>query len=793
MVDGHVVRPRWLLTALSALALLDCGGGTTPPSALPGGHDGRTSTVARRRLDDRPPLVLVHRDGDPNPAVAFANAHDFGALASTAAAAALQARLTARGFSVRARPSALGFTVSALVANASEARRFVQTLPNVLEEPFTAADPALGAVRAAVQALGAQRLSGPAEEAAAACVGEAFVREAPRGFDPSSAKAREELSGWLRSAHSVKGGALAAVGPREMLAAVEDGLGRGAAWPAGTAASDVWPARDELGVDFAAGATHRLSLAVQLAGVDRAARAVATLGAPQSALVRRLAALRPEWRVERAVAVGRPRGACVRVDAVPLHGEVGPAASDVARVLAVVSDELGQASPADARGGFDDAIVATTDPGEAAAAAAWRALVGRGAPGPERTFVAYGALPSEKARFDLPGALAAARAAATQPLMEVARRAEPGQGRLWALFAPTCGTSAETASDAGESALVVSALALAAPPGDVSVAPWIATDGVCLLVGTRRLGPDETNDAQARRLGRVLGELVATTRPAPAALVAARDELASAVGGEQHRGYFIALDALTSGHPSWLEPRGTFAALANAPTGGFEAALGRWLARPLRLSVLANGEGNQADLVRLELERWLRPARGEVARCPSHPRLAATASEVTLSVTGDAPEGSYVGVPFPAFEHRLPSEARAALLLMNRPSGWLDQALADLPASATALALGGPDEAALVVEVVTGEGQRQVAVERLRALFERLTTGKAPQSDVDLARRELEQQDAADALDPRRRAIATWRGATRPAEPPLDAARLGKWLAGLRRSATVVVNVAPRG
>ena len=781
---------RRSLTALLAFALLDACGGAGTPSHAP---SGAAQTVAQHKLDDRPPLVLVRRDGDPAPAVAFATTHDSGPLASAAMAAALKTRLAARGLNVTARPSALGFTITLLAPNANEARRFVQTLPDALEQPFAANDPALPAVRAAVQALAAERLAGPAEEATAGCTAELFARE-PQGFDPASEKARAELGVWLKSAHAAKASAFAAVGPEAVLHAVEDALTRASDWPAGEPGTDAWPARDELGVDYTANATHRLSFALRLGSEDAAARAVETLVASRSTLARRLGALRPEWHVDRAAVVGRPRGACLRVDALPLAGELGPSAGDVAKALSIVGEEVREAARTSPRGGgLDDAIVGTTDPGDAAAAAAWRALVGREKPGPERTFVAYAAGSADKGHFDLPAALAAWQRTSAEPLLELVRRPEAGQGRLWAVLAPACGTAPETTNDAGEAALVVGALARAQGPGNVSVEPWIATDGVGLVAGTRRLGPDEASDAQAERLGRALGELIAGTRPSPAELVAARDELASSVGGEQHRGLAVALDVLTGGHPSWLEPRGTFASLASAPSGGFEAALGRWLARPLRLAVLTNGEPSQADVLRSELERWVRPVRGEVMRCPAHARANANATELTLSVAGDAPEGSYVAVPFPPYEHRLPNEARATLLLLNRSGGLLDQALADLSASATALALGGPDAATLAVEVVAADGQRQAAVERLRALFERLASGHLAQSDVDYARRELERADAAETLDPRRRAVAAWRNTGRAPEPPLDAARLAKWLTSLRRSATVVVNVAPRG
>jgi len=786
-----VALPRSLPTALLACVLLDACGGAAP-RAESAASTHTVATVARRRLDERPPLALVRRDGDPAPALAFAWAHDFGPLASAAVGAALKARLAARGFDVRVRPSALGVVMTLFVSTPNEARRFVQVLPAVLDEPFGAADPALPAVRAAVQSLASQRLGGPAEAATAACSGDLALADPLRPFDPGTEQGGAALGAWLRSAHAVKAAALAAVGPAEVLNAVEDALARAPAWPAGSSPVDAWPARDALGVDYGPNPTHRLAVALRLQNEDAAARAADALARARSTLVRRLSALRPAWQLERAVAVGRPRGACLRLDATPLAGELGPAPLDVAKALAIVTEEARAAVQASGANGLDDAIVGATDPTDAAAAAAWRALVGREAVGPERTFVSYAAGSADQGHLDLNAAIGAWRDASAQPLLEVARRAEPGQGRLWALFAPTCGTSAESASDAGEAAFVVSALARGAPPGDVSVEPWIATDGVGLLVGTRRLGPNEAPSAQARRLGRALGELIATARPSPAELVAARDELAAAVGGDQHRGLAVALDALTQGHPSWLEPRGTFAALEVAPSGGLDAAIGRWLARPLRLAVLTNGDASQADVVRLEVERWIRPARGEVMRCPARSRTAPPATEITLAVSDDAPEGSYVGIPFPASEHRLPAEARATLLLLNRSGGLLDQVLSDLPASATALALGGPDAAAFVVEAVAAEGKRAAAVDRVRALFDRLASSKLAPSDVDYARRELEREDAGEALDPRRRAVATWRGIAPAADPPLDAARLAQWLASLRRSATVVVNVAPR-
>jgi hypothetical protein len=777
--------------ALFALALATaCGGSSTRGGAAHGGRDGSAPAVARRRLEDRPPLVLVQRDGDPAGAVGFAVATELGSPASAAAAAALRARLVARGFDVRAEPSALGFTVTAPVSGVPEAKRFVQTIASTLEQPVAPNDPGIEAARSALQNSGAHA-AGPAEASVLACSGELVAADAVKGWDAASDKGRAELSAWLRAAHTVRRSAFAAVGSKELLAAVEDALAQTPAWPDGNSLDDAWPARDELGVDFVPGASRRLSLALRISNEDAAARAARDLAAPDSVLSRRLRALRPEWRLERAAAVGRPRGACLRIDAVPRDADLGPGAPDVARALGVVSDEAQRALDPNARGYLDEAIAAAADPTDAASAAAWRALVGREKAGPPRSAVSYATAPGERSRLDLPAAIAAERQAEKEPLLELARRPEPGQGRLWALLAPTCGTSVESAMNAGEAALVVSALASTVTADDVSVEPWIAADGVGILVGTRRREPGESSTEQAMRLGRALGELVATSRPTPTDLAHARDELLRSLAGAEHRGYFVALDALTDGHPSWLEPRGTLAALGAAPSGGFEAALSRWRARPLRLAVLANGDAEQPEVLRREIERWLRPGRGQVAPCPNRNHAVAPASELTLSVSSDSSEGSYVGIPFPGFDRRLPIEARAALVLLNRSGGLLDQALADLPASATALALGGPDLGAVVIEIVAAAPQRDAAVARVRALLDRLATAKPAASDVEIARRELARGEAREPFDPRRRLIATWRGATR-GEPALDAARLAAWFTALRRGSTVTVHVSTR-
>jgi hypothetical protein len=254
----------------------------------------------------------------------------------------------------------------------------------------------------------------------------------------------------------------------------------------------------------------------------------------------------------------------------------------------------------------------------------------------------------------------------------------------------------------------------------------------------------------------------------------------------------LSLEELSQGHPSWLEPRGSIAALGSAASKSFDAALQHWLGSPLRLSVLANGDTGQVEVARRELERWLSPVRGQALRCPPVARIEPRAVEMTLATTpGAVAESAYLGVPIATFEGRLPLEARATVFLLNRSGGWLERALADLPATASATALGGPRAAALLVRLSVPAEQREAALARVRALFDRFPRGVATTADIAAAERELARDDAVERRDPRRRIVELWRGAATPGR--LDTARLMKFQADLGRAGRLVVLVNPNG
>jgi len=465
----------------------------------------------------------------------------------------------------------------------------------------------------------------------------------------------------------------------------------------------------------------------------------------------------------------------------------------VARALSVIDEELGAVLAQPTTHALEEAVLRPADPREAASAAAWSTLSRPAAVAGSPRTVAYAASGTEKSTLDLRAAVAQLKDAASRPLFERRTRNEPGQSRILAVVGTACGTATESAADAGETALVVSALARAqaGENDDVTFLPVITPSGVGLLADTARRDAHERPDQQAARLGRALGERLALVRPAEHDLTSARDELVRALGSGKRPAYFAALDAQTHGHPSWLEPRGTLEALGSAPSGGVEAALARFLARPLRLAVLSNGQATDAAVVAGAVERFVRPVRGMPTRCPARPSHPHEPRELTLLANGDETPVSALAVPFAPFVGRAPREARAAVFLLNRPLGLLQQALGELSASALARALGGPQAAALTVEVAAASGSERAAVERVRALFDRLATpGAVPARDLALAQKELERTEAAERLDPRFRAIELFLGAEAPGA--LDPARLAQFLASLERQSAVLVNVAPR-
>jgi hypothetical protein len=463
----------------------------------------------------------------------------------------------------------------------------------------------------------------------------------------------------------------------------------------------------------------------------------------------------------------------------------------MARAANVVSEELRVALGVSGEGDLDESVIEPSDPREAAARAAWRALASRQEPGPTRRTVALSVRPNERASFANFGTtLTELESHAERAPIEARLRAEPGQGELWLLLGSPCGTLGESNDDAGQSALALT-LAARSAPADVTLEPWLTPDAVGLLAHAPRKS-GESAEQHAERVARGLASALTDRNASGDALATAQRELFAAVGGTPRPGYARLLDALSPEHAAWLEPRGTWSSLVQSNRDSVAARLRDLLRGPLRAAVIANQDDAQARSAARALERWFAPWRDDPRRCQAGPERAARSGELTLTVPDtDSAESAYVGIPFPS-RLRFEREADALLGLLNGADGALGRALASerVSASARASVIGGAKSAALVVEVRATDDEARRATLAVRRALEQTLGAQVTNEQLALAQRNAAQRSLAAALDPRRRIVDLWRGSA--AEASLSRQTLRAFLSTLSGAAQVVVYVTHR-
>jgi hypothetical protein len=415
-------------------------------------------------------------------------------------------------------------------------------------------------------------------------------------------------------------------------------------------------------------------------------------------------------------------------------------------------------------------------------------LVGRQKPGEPRRFVALSVHPGERASFSsLASAVSDFEVGTPRAPVEARVLAEPGQGQLWLLLGSPCGTLGESNDEAGQSALALT-LAAHAASSDVALEPWLTADAVGLLAHSAR-NPGESPTQQAQRVARALGRALTEPSTRGDALAMAQSELFAAIGGAQRPGYARLLDALSPDHDAWLEPRGTFAALAQA-NGDSVSARARDLWRgPLRVAALGNQDEAQATAAVHTLQRWLAPWRDDPQRCQATPERAAHSGELALAVPNDAnAESAYVGLPFSSrLKYEREAQTLAALLNAALPGAF---ATAQIGASAHASIIGGGRVSALVIEVHASEDDARKATLEVRRVLERAIQTPLSNDELALAERTTEQHALGAALDPRRRIVDLWRGL--PPDAPLSRNSVRAFQAILAGAAQVVVSVTQR-
>ncbi|MET0794440.1 MAG: hypothetical protein ABW061_23160, partial [Polyangiaceae bacterium] len=714
------------------------------------------------------------------------------AVASVALSALILTRLRAHGISdVVSVPTAGGIQLALLCADSAAAGTFIERVTAALALPVTERDEALPVIQEHLTALRSHTFAGRAEASVAECSGELGVIPGAAIPDVRTPAGRAELEKYREFAFAARSSAFAAVGSSEFVNAAANELEKAPSWPSGDPAEDPWPAADLVDADALDG-RRRLSVALRVPDAEAALGSVRGLIGTQASLASRLRSSAQGYTLERVVFRARPRGACLRVDLGLPDGAPGPTPKEAAQAASLVSEEMRRALPTvDLAGALEENIVEPADPRQGAARAAWRALSERQDPGPERRFVALSVHPNERAAFN--GWSTVLNDFETRPQrapLETRLRAEPGQGELWVLVGSPCGSLGESNDDAGQSALALT-LAARAATADVALEPWLTADSVGLLAHAVR-EPSESANEQAERVARSLARALTERDARGDAFAVAQRELFSAVGGAPRPGYARLLDALAPDHVAWLEPRGTWASLAFANRDSV-AARGRDLLRgPLRVAVLANEDEAQASVASRALERWLAPFRDDPRRCQATPERAARSGEVSLTITDAAStESAYVGVPF-ASRLKYDREAEAFSAFLNAPRGPLARALADaqLNASARASIIGGGRAAALLIEIHSSDADARKATLEVRRALDRAVAGQLSNDELTAAQRTAAQRALSASLDPRRRIVDLWRGATE--SPPLSRSSLRGFQAALSGAAQVVVYVTHR-
>lgn len=303
---------RALAIALGALAATVAAGGCGPasPATQPSAAPARAQALLPdvRRAKDRPPVVLVVREGDPSSAIAVAvttaglDGSDDDPEAAVALAGVVEARLAGKGFAPNVVPSWSGFRAAVLVGTTDGAPAATDAIREALTASIDERD--VVAAKKKLAALAARPLRDASLARWARCVG------SPHALPARAGKSGDDLSAprlerWRAAAHGLGRVAIAVAAPRATAEAVASAVARGPTWKAGApppspslaaAATSGASASAAIDVDVYEAAAELSGATVVHATLDvgTASDAVSTaeaLGDPHGPLASRLAAL----------------------------------------------------------------------------------------------------------------------------------------------------------------------------------------------------------------------------------------------------------------------------------------------------------------------------------------------------------------------------------------------------------------------------------------------------------------------------------------------------------------------
>jgi hypothetical protein len=802
-LDARTRRRRWALGVLAA-SLAGCPSPprapTAPVGALAASQPGGVVRLDVRRIEARPGLTLLVRDGDPAPALVVAVATGLEPLATTALGSIVEHRLRAAGFPVEMQIDGLAFRIVWTPVEQDRLAAMLAALVQAFTVPVHAERALSDRVAQRFASLRRHPLDGPALAPIAQCSGMLGIVASTPQLDPSSPEGLAQLERWRSAGLTVERTSLALVGPAALAEAAVAALERTKGWPPTQGGSPAGPDRDQHGVFPSASLQARTALLHLAFWVDdphRAATAVAQLGQARSPLVTKLAAAPRPWRVETMQATALPAGGCVSLTLRP--SEELPADDAGLTRAAAQATALARREIERQLSGPPDPFVATSqiitagDPREAAARAAWWSLAAPTPGRPVRLATALGVSASERA--PTPQRLGALEQAYRAAQVEGAGRpsggaigerrlgVERGQGEVWVLVASPCALLREGAAEAGSAALAALSTVLGATPvPGVVLEPWIDPSGVGLLAHGGLKHASELPGELAARVARAAGQAFATGVGELGPVLEAKRQLLSSLDDDRSRAFEQFARAAAPNHPSWLAPLGMLDPVRSADRATAARAWREIQRSPVRIAVIANADLGQAERAAQEVDRWLLDEAGARACEPAAPLGAPRTGEHATPASSEGEHrllfGALVG---PLAEDRRLGELTAVALGGN--DGILAEALgADrLASSWSAQLVGGGRAAALLVELSTPAGKAEAATRRMREVLARL---RAAGPSAREAQRALgtpgasARNSATRRLDPRIRVSELWTGdpGLRPSEPPT----IDRWRAWLQ-------------
>jgi len=802
-------RPYFWLTWLVLSSVVACNGGPQHPLVPNKARPNAPSNVAQvelRRIDERPRVALLSREGDPVAAVVVAVAakSDDASQQMAALAALLKARLAQKTMTVQAHADAMSLRLHFAPSAPAALADFFSALSAAMVAKVEPAEPSLKAVGERLMELRHQRLDSPALAPIARCSGElhqSATTELSGGDHRTLERARAHALTVDRIAIGVVGTAPYTKAALEALEATPAWPGPSKEQPDSTqTAVPSWPDADGFGAFLSAllpQATAELQVGWWLAKPYQAVSATQRMGAPWSALTARLAALDHPWRLEALSATARASGGCVRLRLRPIAQlPVDKTIASAAQAVAELRREL-QLQVADRSDPFavTTQITGASTAADAAARAAWWSLV-TDAPAdrkPSMTAVlGLGAVlrdPSPPSDTELDAVFreaVAEEAGAVQPAVRRWRVAvERGQGKLWLLLANPCALDNEGIWNAGSAALAVASAQLDGSDPNISVRPWVSPEGVGLIASGWAASADEDPHLLARRVGAAVGR--AASQPITERRFArAQGALLTKLRGADQPLFETLARSTLPDHPSWLLPLGEVSRQTSLDYLDARARLRELMRGPLRIAVLANVDSKQGQVAAQQVERWLR--RRDTPSCdPGAVITTLPHNGAHRAATGSAPTTTRLlaVVPKPsALSHQLTNLTATAL----EGGGLLAAALASLgTASTTIRVLGGRRHPVLTIRLSAAADKIDEALQRTRQLLKTLHHKGLAKNIQERAFRLWSKERTDRRAQPSQRLIALWLDEELQQQPP-PADLWKKWLNdNLTPARTVVV------